>query len=305
MSAMTPLHHAAAAGSSARKFTFSTKRSSASTDVTRLYLSEIGRANLLTPQEERDLARGVQAGSEADRQRMIVSNLRLVVKVSRAYINRGLPILDLIEEGNLGLIRAVEKFDPERGCRFSTYAIWWIRQAVERSIMNQCRTVRLPIHVIRQLTCYLKTVRHLEQQLTRRPNMEEVADYLTISCERVADLFQLKDPVSKSNSLGSDAGLASVLESIPDEVLRDPESQCADGMAFEQLANWLDELSPQQRMVVEHRYGLQGARRRTLEEVGQILGVTRERVRQVQISALQQLREISTRAGVLEAPYFD
>jgi RNA polymerase nonessential primary-like sigma factor len=305
MSAVTPLHHAAVAGSGARKFTFSTKRSSTSTDVTRLYLSEIGRANLLTAQEERDLARGVQAGSAADRQRMIVSNLRLVVKVSRAYINRGLPLLDLIEEGNLGLIRAVEKFDPDRGCRFSTYAIWWIRQAVERAIMNQCRTVRLPIHVIRQLTCYLKTVRHLEQQLTRRPNMEEVADYLTISCERVADLFQLKDPVSNSNSPGPDAGLASVLESIPDEVLQNPESQCADCMAFEQLANWVDELSAQQRMVVEHRYGLQGARRRTLEEVGQILGVTRERVRQIQISALQHLREISTRAGVLEAPYFD
>ena len=147
-------------------------------DVTRIYLSEIGRAKLLTADEEKELSRAALGGCQASRQRMIECNLRLVVKVARAYINRGLPLLDLIEEGNLGLIRAVEKFDPERGFRFSTYATWWIRQSVERSIMNQCRTVRLPIHVIRELTCYLRTTREMEQQLGRRPGIEEVASKL-------------------------------------------------------------------------------------------------------------------------------
>jgi len=305
MSEVTSVNHVATAGNTPQKVPLSRKYPLASTDVTRLYLSEIGRANLLSAKEERELARGIRAGSEADRQRMIVSNLRLVVKVARAYINRGLPLLDLIEEGNLGLIRAVEKFDPDRGFRFSTYAIWWIRQSVERAIMNQCRTVRLPIHVIRHLTCYLKTVRQLEQELARRPNMEEVAESLNVNCERVSDLFQLKDPINVSESKETEAGRAPVLESIPDEDLRNPESQCADGMATKQLAKWLDQLSTQQRMVVEHRFGLQGARRRTLEEVGDILGVTRERVRQVQISALERLRLISIREGVFEAPYFD
>jgi RNA polymerase nonessential primary-like sigma factor len=304
MSEVTPLHHAVKAGH-VRKIPSKSTGRTPRTDVTRLYLSEIGRTSLLTAEQECKLARGIQAGSEADRQRMIEANLRLVVKVARGYINRGLPLLDLIEEGNLGLIRAVEKFDPDRGCRFSTYAIWWIRQSVERAIMNQCRTVRLPIHVIRQLTCYLKTVRQLEQELARRPNMDEVAEQLDVSCERVSDLFQLKDPIDPSESKGFEAGQRSTLESIPDEELRDPESCCADGMAFKLLGKWLSQLSGQQRLVVHHRYGLQGARRRTLEEVGDILGVTRERVRQVQISALEQLREISTREGVVEAPYFD
>ena len=147
-------------------------------DVTRIYLSEIGRAKLLTADEEKSLSRAARRGCMASRQRMIECNLRLVVKVARNYINRGLPLLDLIEEGNLGLIRAVEKFDPERGFRFSTYATWWIRQSVERSIMNQCRTVRLPIHVIRELTSYLRTTRELEQELGRRPAIEEVANRL-------------------------------------------------------------------------------------------------------------------------------
>lgn len=303
MAEVSPLHHLPKMGSRRPGFATSS-RQSAATDVTRLYLSEIGRANLLTAQQERELARGIQAGSEADRQRMIESNLRLVVKVSRVYANRGLPLLDLIEEGNLGLIRAVEKFDPDKGCRFSTYAIWWIRQAVARALMKQCRTVRLPIHIIRQLTSYLKTVRHLEQQLSRRPNIDEVADSLAVSCERVSDLFQLKEPINMYSSSEFDAGQRATLEAIPDEDIHDPESNCADGMACKLLAHWLDQLSTQQRVVVEHRYGLHGFRRRTLEEVGEILGVTRERVRQVQISALQHLREISTREGVLEAPYF-
>jgi RNA polymerase nonessential primary-like sigma factor len=167
----------------------STQRKIHSSDVTRIYLSEIGRAGLLTSEEEKSLTRAARGGCVASRQRMIESNLRLVVKIARAYIKRGLPLLDLIEEGNLGLIRAVEKFDPDRGCRFSTYATWWIRQSVERAIMNQCRTVRLPIHVIRELTVYLRTSRELEQKKSRRPTAEEVAAALEIPAGNVKKLF--------------------------------------------------------------------------------------------------------------------
>jgi RNA polymerase nonessential primary-like sigma factor len=271
-------------------------------DVTRIYLSEIGRAQLLTADEEKTLARAAIGGCMASRQRMIESNLRLVVKVARAYINRGLPLLDLIEEGNLGLIRAVEKFDPERGFRFSTYATWWIRQSVERAIMNQCRTVRLPIHVIRELTAYLKTTRELEQKLGRRPGIEEVATRLDKPSDAVHTLFSLNEPTASTDSTQGENS-KSVLDSIADENNNTPEDLYAEEAAGELLAEWLDLLPKQQRIVVEHRFGLHGKGRRTLEEVGQLLGVTRERVRQVQLAALTRLREISRREGVSESPF--
>jgi RNA polymerase nonessential primary-like sigma factor len=271
-------------------------------DVTRIYLSEIGRARLLNADEEKELARAAGKGCMASRQRMIESNLRLVVKVARSYINRGLPLLDLIEEGNLGLIRAVEKFDPERGFRFSTYATWWIRQSVERSIMNQCRTVRLPIHVIRELTSYLKTTREMEQELGRRPGIEEVAQKLDKSSESMHVLFSFNEPTSSADALTGDSS-KSVLETIADEQNLTPENEYAENAASELLTHWLDLLPEQQRMVVEHRFGLHGKGRRTLEEVGQLLGVTRERVRQVQLAALTRLREISRREGVVESPF--
>ena len=271
-------------------------------DVTRIYLSEIGRAKLLTADEEKSLSRAALGGCMLSRQRMIECNLRLVVKVARAYINRGLPLLDLIEEGNLGLIRAVEKFDPERGFRFSTYATWWIRQSVERSIMNQCRTVRLPIHVIRELTTYLRTTRELEQELGRRPAIEEVATRLDKPSDAVHTLFGFNEPTaSTDNSPGSSN--KSVIESIADDQSHTPESEYAEQAAGELLGHWLDLLPKQQRIVVEHRFGLHGKGRRTLEEVGQLLGVTRERVRQVQLAALSRLREISRREGVQETPF--
>jgi len=274
-------------------------------DVTRIYLNEIGRARLLTAAEEISLTRAARKGCVASRQRMIESNLRLVVNVARAYIKRGLPLLDLVEEGNLGLIRAVEKFDPDRGCRFSTYATWWIRQSVERAIMNQCRTVRLPIHVIRELTIYLRASRELEQKLSRRPSVEEVAHELDTAPANVERLFGLNEPLSSANEpAGSDFG-RTVLDTIADENGSSPETSYADVAAERLLGSWLDQLPAQQRNVVEHRYGLHGHGRRTLEEVGSLLGVTRERVRQVQLAALSRLRDISSREGFRELPFGD
>ncbi len=274
-------------------------------DVTRIYLSEIGRANLLSAEEEISLSRAARKGCMASRQRMIESNLRLVVNVARGYLKRGLPLLDLVEEGNLGLIRAVEKFDPDRGCRFSTYATWWIRQSVERAIMNQCRTVRLPIHVIRELTIYLRTSRKLEQELSRRPTVDEVARELGIEADNVERLFGLNEPTSSADEPVSIGSNRAVLDSIADENGSDPEAEYAGGAAERMLSNWLDQLPAQQRDVVEHRYGLHGHGRKTLEEVGKLLGVTRERVRQVQLAALSRLRDISSAQGYRELPFMD
>ena len=280
-------------------------RAAQSLDVTRIYLSEIGRARLLTAEEEKTLSRAVRKGCLASRQRMIESNLRLVVNVARPYIKRGLPLLDLVEEGNLGLIRAVEKFDPDRGCRFSTYATWWIRQSVERAIMNQCRTVRLPIHIIRELATYLRTSRKLEQSLNRRPTAEEVAFELDTDPKNVKRLFILSDPVTSADETsGSESGSRRpLLESIADENVANPEVHYAGAAAEELLGKWLGQLPSQQRDVVEHRYGLHGHGRRTLEEVGDLLGVTRERVRQIQLAALSRLREISSHDGFSELPF--
>ncbi len=274
-------------------------------DVTRIYLSEIGRACLLSADEEKSLTRAYKKGCAASRQRMIESNLRLVVKISRAYLNRGLPLLDLIEEGNLGLIRAVEKFDPERGCRFSTYATLWIRQSVERAIMNQCRTVRLPIHVIRELTVYLRASRELEQKLGRKPALEEISEALGKSMADIYAIFAFNEATTSANARKADGSKKPVLDTIIDENNRDPEAEYADHETEELLGHWLELLPTQQRMVVEHRFGLHGKGRRTLKEVGQLLGVTRERVRQVQIAALSRLRDISTREGILEMPFLD
>jgi RNA polymerase nonessential primary-like sigma factor len=272
-----------------------------------MYLSEIGAAPLLTAEEEIILSRAARKGCLASRQRMIESNLRLVVNVARPYVKRGLPLLDLVEEGNLGLIRAVEKFDPDRGCRFSTYATWWIRQSVERAIMNQCRTVRLPIHIIRELATYLRASRRLEQQLGRIPSAEEIAYELDTDSDNVKHFFSLNDPASSADLYSnSDTGSSrSLIESIADDNRTNPEARYAGVAAEELLAKWLEQLPVQQRSVVEHRYGLHGHGRKTLEQVGDLLGVTRERVRQVQLAALSRLRDISTREGYSEMPFGD
>jgi len=284
----------------------SSKRSARSgghhADATNLYLSEIGRTRLLTAQEELQLARAAQKGCQASRQRMIEANLRLVVKVARAYTRRGLPLLDLIEEGNLGLIRAVEKFDPDRGCRFSTYATWWIRQSVERAIMNQCRTVRLPIHVIRELSIHLRASRALEQKLNRPPTAEELAGELEVDVPAVQHFFELRGPIASADEPAAANSSRAFLDSIVDEDHCSPEELYADTAAERLLGHWLEQLTAQQREVVEQRFGLHGHGRRTLEQVGLLMGVTRERVRQIQMNALARLRDISRMEGYAENP---
>jgi RNA polymerase nonessential primary-like sigma factor len=273
------------------------------TDVARLYLKEIGRSPLLTADEEITLARAGKNGCMKSRQRMIESNLRLVVRIASAYTFRGLPLLDLIEEGNLGLIHAVEKFDPERGCRFSTYSTWWIRQSVERAIMNQGRTVRLPIHVIRELTAHLRAFRNLEQQLNRKPTVDELAAALDVPAEAVLTNFQLNEPTSSADEMMNSG--RSVLDAIAADDGASPESHYIEEAAEQLLRHWLEQLTPQQRMVVEYRFGLSGHGRKTLEETGQLMGVTRERVRQVQMAALARLRDISSTEGYVEAPFME
>lgn len=280
-------------------------RATNSTDITRIYLNEIGRWPLLTREQEVQLAQKISTGCERSRRRMIVSNLRLVVNIARNYLNRGLSLLDLIDEGNLGLIRAVEKFDPERGCRFSTYATWWIRQAVDRSVMNQSRTVRLPIHIIRGLTSYLRAIRALEQQLGRCPDIEEIATEIGITYAQANKLFVVNDQHAVTGDIQLKDGNISLLDSLPSADTEVPDQLAAKASAQVQLNQWLEKLNQQQRAVMIHRFGLDGHGGRTLEQVGDILGVTRERVRQVQMSALDRLREISARSGITEVPLLD
>ncbi|MBD3669264.1 MAG: RNA polymerase sigma factor RpoS [Gammaproteobacteria bacterium] len=269
-------------------------------DATRLYLSEIGFSPLLSAEEEVHYARLAQKGEESGRKRMIESNLRLVVKIARRYLNRGLPLLDLIEEGNLGLIRAVEKFDPERGFRFSTYATWWIRQTIERAIMNQTRTIRLPIHVVKEINTYLRAARSLAQQLDHEPTAEEIAEKLDKPIEEVKRMFGLNERVaSVDEPMGRDAE-KSLLDSIPDENIIDPAQMLQDDDVKHHIEDWLNQLNEKQREVVERRFGLNGYDIATLEEVGNEIGVTRERVRQIQIEALRRLREILESEGYSE-----
>jgi RNA polymerase nonessential primary-like sigma factor len=266
-------------------------------DATRMYLNEIGFSPLLTAEEEVYYARLAQKGDEHGRRRMIVSNLRLVVKIARRYIHRGLALLDLIEEGNLGLIRAVEKFDPERGFRFSTYATWWIRQTIERAIMNQTRTIRLPIHVVKELNSYLQAARRLAQSLDHEPNAEEIADLLDKPLQDVKRMLKLNERVTSVDvPIGKDSD-KTLIDAIPDESNPDPSDQLQDEDVLANLEIWIAQLSDKQREVVERRFGLHGYKISTLEEVGNEIGVTRERVRQIQMDALKRLREILESEG--------
>lgn len=271
-------------------------------DATRLYLSEIGAAGLLTATEEVQLARRTRQGDKAARQRMIECNLRLVVKIARRYLERGLPLLDLIEEGNLGLIHAVGKFDPERGFRFSTYATWWIRQTIERAIMNQGRTVRLPIHILKDINACLRAARELQSGGVRSPTSCDIAERLRKPPDDVERLLALHDGVTVSASPDDERG---PLDFLP--ASRDAEpAHCAERAGLHaMLEDWLCQLGDKQRAVVERRFGLHGCPCCTLEQIGGEIGVTRERVRQIQLDALQTLRMMMENDGVGSDAVFD
>lgn len=267
-------------------------------DATQIYLNEIGFSPLLTPEEEVYFARLAQKGEESGRKRMIESNLRLVVKIARRYVNRGLSLLDLIEEGNLGLIRAVEKFDPERGFRFSTYATWWIRQTIERAIMNQTRTIRLPIHVVKELNLYLRAARELTQKLDHEPSHEEIAELLDKPVEDVKRMMGLNERVTSVDSPIGGNSEKSLLDTVADESASDPAEVLQENDLRGSIDEWLDQLSDKQQEVLARRFGLRGYQMSTLEEVGREIGLTRERVRQIQVEALKRLRDILEKQGL-------
>ncbi len=296
----TPREVAAGADTEERSFTphnryFGTQKQ---LDATQLYLNEIGFSPLLTPAEEVYFARLARKGEESGRKRMIESNLRLVVKIARRYVNRGLTLLDLIEEGNLGLIRAVEKFDPERGFRFSTYATWWIRQTIERAIMNQTRTIRLPIHVVKELNLYLRAARELTQKLDHEPTAEEIARMVDKPANDVKRMLGLNERVASMDTPIGAGGEKSLLDTVADEGAADPAELLQDNNMCACIEKWIDQLSDKQQEVLARRFGLRGYPTSTLEEVGHEIGLTRERVRQIQVEALRRLREILEKEGL-------
>ena len=271
-------------------------------DATQLYLGEIGFSPLLSAEEEVYFSRRALKGDEASRKRMIVSNLRLVVKIARRYNNRGLALLDLIEEGNLGLIRAVEKFDPERGFRFSTYATWWIRQTIERAIMNQTRTIRLPIHVVKELNVYLREARELSQKLDHEPTAEEIADSLDKPVKDVTKMLRLNERITSVDTPIGGENDKVLLDVIADDKGHGPEEDLQDSDIKLNIIKWLEDLNPKQREVLARRFGLLGYEPSTLEDVGVEIGLTRERVRQIQVEALRRLRDMLGHKGLdLEA----
>lgn len=274
-------------------------------DATQMYLSEIGFSPLLSAEEEVYFSRLALKGDESSRKRMIESNLRLVVKIARRYNNRGLPLLDLIEEGNLGLIRAVEKFDPERGFRFSTYATWWIRQTIERAIMNQTRTIRLPIHVVKELNIYLRASRELIQKLDHEPTAEEIATALDKPVSDVSKMLRLNERITSVDSpFGGDSDKA-LLDVIPDERNSGPEGDLQAEDMNNNIIFWLNELNTKQREVLARRFGLMGYEAATLEDVGMEIGLTRERVRQIQVEALKRLRDMLSQQNLTLESIFE
>jgi RNA polymerase nonessential primary-like sigma factor len=267
-------------------------------DVTQIYLNEIGANPLLTAAEEASLTRRVKGGDFEARQIMIERNLRLVVNIAKHYLNRGIPLLDLVEEGNLGLMHALEKFDPDRGFRFSTYATWWIRQNIERAIMNQSRTIRLPVHVVKELNQVLRMQRNLEALGNGEFSLEEVASQLGKSVDEVRALLALGEHTASLDApLDVDPSL-SIGESLADEQVDSPDSQIQNAEVQELVRDWIKKLNDKQRMVIRHRYGMDECEVMTLEELASELGLTRERVRQIQLEALGQLRRAIRRRGI-------
>ncbi|MEC8157645.1 MAG: RNA polymerase sigma factor RpoS [Pseudomonadota bacterium] len=269
-------------------------------DLVQLYLNEIGSTPLLTPAEEVLVARASQAGDEASRHRMINSNLRLVVMIAKRYANRGLPLLDLIEEGNLGLMRAVDKFDPERGFRFSTYATWWIRQSIERALMNQGKTIRLPIHIQKDINSIVRCTRELRSSLRREPSTSEIADVLDREPGEVSKLLKLTEKIMSVDSQLSDDSDRSLIDTVSSGVEDNPLSLVDDQKVESCLEDWLNDLPDRQREILARRFGLLGYEASTLEAVGEEVGLTRERVRQIQIDALARLKRAALRDGLSE-----
>ena len=262
-------------------------------DPVRMYFKEIGKVPLLTADEERDLAIRIEQGDEEAKKKLCESNLRLVVSIARRYLNRGLSFLDLIQEGNLGLIKAVEKFDYTKGYKFSTYATWWIRQAITRSIADQARTIRIPVHMVETINKLIRISRQLLQEYGREPTSEEIAKEMGISVEKVREIKKIsQDPVSLETPIGEEED-SHLGDFIPDEDIPSPVDAAAYSMLQKQLREVLDTLSEREKKVLILRFGLDDGRPRTLEEVGREFNVTRERIRQIEATALRKLRHPS------------
>jgi RNA polymerase sigma factor RpoS len=264
-----------------------------SVDPMTIYMREISRYELLTAEQEIELARRIAQGDEDARQNMINANLRLVVKIARRYMNRGLPLSDLIEEGNIGLMRAVEKFDEAHGCRFSTYATWWIRQSVERAIMNQARTIRLPVHVGKEFNAVMRAASELRARLEREPTDAEIAEFMGKPVERVQTLQEAHQYTESADELLHDDGDFTLYDVTEDEDAEQPGEELDHRIRSDLLQAWMGRLSDKEREVVRLRYGLNPEQETwTLEAIGRHMGVTRERIRQIQVAALKKLRHI-------------
>ena len=262
-------------------------------DPVRMYLKEIGKVSLLTADEERELAIRMEQGDEEAKKKLCESNLRLVVSIAKRYLNRGLSFLDLIQEGNLGLIKAVDKFDYTKGYKFSTYATWWIRQAITRSIADQARTIRIPVHMVETINKLIRISRQLLQEYGREPTSEEIAKEMGITVEKVREIKKIsQDPVSLETPIGEEED-SHLGDFIPDDDVPAPVDAAAYSMLKEQLMEVLDTLSDRERKVLMLRFGLEDGRPRTLEEVGKEFNVTRERIRQIEAKALRKLRHPS------------
>lgn len=262
-------------------------------DPVRMYLKEIGKVPLLTAQEEIELAKRIEAGDEEAKKKLIEANLRLVVSIAKKYVGRGMLFLDLIQEGNLGLIKAVEKFDYRKGFKFSTYATWWIRQAITRAIADQARTIRIPVHMVETINKLIRVSRQLLQELGRDPTPEEIAKEMGVSEDKVREILKIaQEPVSLETPIGEeeDSHLGDFIE---DQEAPAPAEAASFQLLKEQLEGVLDTLTEREQNVLKLRFGLEDGRSRTLEEVGQVFGVTRERIRQIEAKALRKLRHPS------------